>query len=285
MTSMPFVPCYDDSHTHSRFAGVIPIASLDDPRVADYRRLADPDALRRAGLFVAEGRLVVRRLIASSRFKTRSILVTDAALDALGQAIASAPRDVPIFVADQKTMNAIAGFNIHRGCLALAERPSPMTIDDLPLDTVRRLVVMEGVNNPDNVGGIFRSAAAFGVDAVVLGPDCSDPLYRKAVRTSMAATLAVPFADAGPWPEAIHVIRQRGLRVLALTPAADATPIHAVESDLERVAILVGAEGEGLSAEAREAADERVTIPMSGPADSLNVTIAASIALFAFSRR
>jgi len=139
---------------------------------------------------------------------------------------------------------------------------------------------MERVNNPDNVGGIFRSAAAFGVDAVMLGPACGDPFYRKAVRTSMAATLAVPFADAGPWPEAIHIMRRSGMRVLALTPAAEARSIRDVPHDLARVAILVGAEGEGLSAAALAAADDRVRIPMSGPGDSLNVTVAASIALF-----
>jgi tRNA G18 (ribose-2'-O)-methylase SpoU len=256
---------------------VIRVATLDDPRVAEYRQLANPSALRQAGLFVAEGRLVVRRLLANPRFRTRSILVTDRAYDALHDALEHARVD--IFVADQPTMNGIVGFNIHRGCLAIAERPVPLTLRELPLTTMRRLVVLEGVNNPDNIGGIFRSAAAFGVDAVVLGPACSDPLYRKSVRTSMAATLAVPFADAGPWPEAVDVVRAGGLRVVALTPASDATSIDEV-CEFERVAILVGAEGDGLSVAAMRAADHRVRIPMSGPADSLNVTVATSIALF-----
>jgi tRNA G18 (ribose-2'-O)-methylase SpoU len=257
---------------------VIRLATLDDPRVAEYRQLANPDALRRAGLFVAEGRLVVRRLLVNPRFRTHSILVTDAAFDALHDTLEHA--HVDIFVVDRPTMNGIAGFNIHRGCLGLAERPAPQTLHDLPLDTMRRVVVLEGVNNPDNIGGIFRSAAAFGVDAVVLGPACSDPLYRKSVRTSMAATLAVRFADAGPWPDAVDVLRAAGLRVLALTPAPDATAIDELRGDFERVAILVGAEGEGLSEAAMRAADHRVRIPMSGNADSLNVTVATSIALF-----
>lgn len=264
---------------------MINIVSLDDQRVADYRRLADPDSIRDAGLFVAEGRLVVRRLLATPRFHTRSVLVTEAARESLGDVLDAAPAAVDIFLVDQSTMNAIAGFNIHRGCLALAERPAQATLETLPLDRLARVVVMEGVNNPDNVGGIFRSAAAFGVEAVVLGPASGDPLYRKAVRTSMAATLAIPFVDAGPWPDAIHTLRAHGLRVLALTPSADARSIDDVPRDLERVAILVGAEGEGLSAKAMAAADECVTIPMSGLADSLNVTVAASVALFALSRK
>lgn len=206
------------------------------------------------------------------------MLVTDPAHKAMRDVLDTA--QVPVFVVDQPTMNAVAGFNIHRGCLAIAERPGPAGLADLPLDEARMIVVLEGVNNPDNVGGIFRSAAAFAVDAVILGPSCSDPLYRKSIRTSMAATLEVPFADAGAWPHAIAELRARGFVVLALTPAADATPIEEIPGNLERVAILVGAEGEGLSAAALHAADYRLRIPMPGNADSLNVTVAASIAMY-----
>jgi tRNA G18 (ribose-2'-O)-methylase SpoU len=273
---------------------VIRVDSLDDPRVAIYRSLADPAALTAAGVFVAEGRLVVRRLIASTRFVTRSVLVTGAAHAAMRDVLAASP-GVPIYVVDQDLMNGIAGFNIHRGCLAIGERPAPRTIEDLAagrsspvagrasLDAMRRVVVLEGVNNPDNVGGIFRSAAAFGTEAIVLGPSCGDPLYRKAVRTSMAATLTVPFVDAGEWPAALQMLRAHGLRVLALTPREDAPPIDAFPRDLARVAVLVGAEGEGLSEAALNAADARVRIPMRcDRADSLNATVAASIALFHF---
>jgi len=256
------------------------IESLADPRVAEYRNISNPDALLRGGLFVAEGRLVVRRLLANPRFRTHSVLVTAAAYEALKDSVESTPVDV--FLVDQPTMNGIAGFNIHRGCLALAHRAPAGTLADLSLARARRVVVMEGVNNPDNVGGIFRSAAAFATDAVVLGPACSDPLYRKSIRTSMAATLAVPFADAGAWPQAIDVLRAHGLRVLALTPADDAQPLEDLGGDFDRIAILVGAEGEGLSREALQAADDRVRIRMPGPANSLNVTVAASIALHWF---
>jgi tRNA G18 (ribose-2'-O)-methylase SpoU len=263
--------------------GVIRIESLADPRVAEYHNISNPDALLRGGLFVAEGRLVVRRLLANPRFKTHSVLVTAAAYDTLKDSLRG--NAVDVFLVDQTTMNGIAGFNIHRGCLALAYRPRASTLADLPLARAQRVVVMEGVNNPDNVGGIFRSAVAFATDAVVLGPACSDPLYRKSIRTSMAATLAVPFADAGAWPQAIDVLRAHGLRVVALTPAADAQPLETLGRDFDRIAILVGSEGEGLTREALRAADDRVRIRMTGPADSLNVTVAASIAMHWFAYR
>jgi tRNA G18 (ribose-2'-O)-methylase SpoU len=260
--------------------GVIRIRSLEDERVAEYRRLSDPDWLRSAGLFVGEGRLVVRRLLPNPRFLTRSVLVTDAAFDSLRDVLERTTTDV--FLVDQHTMNDVAGFNIHRGCLAMAERPAPLSLDDLMRTALGRVVVLEGVNNPDNVGGVFRSAAALGVDAVVLGPACSDPLYRKSVRTSMAATLTVPFADAGAWPDAIGKLQAHGLRVFALTPASHALPLDRVSRTLDRVAVLVGSEGAGLSQAAMDAADERVQIPMTARADSLNVTVAASIAMYWF---
>ncbi len=258
------------------------ISTLDDPRVAEYRLLSDHAALVRAGLFVAEGRLVVRRLLSGANFKTRSVLVTAAACYAMRDLLDTASFDV--FVADQQTMNRIAGFNIHRGCLALGERPPSRGLHDLPLATADRLVVLEGVNNPDNVGGIFRTAAAMGVDAVVLGPSCSDPLYRKSIRTSMAATLAVPFANAGGWPDALGTLHDTGFRVFALAPSPAAIALDRLPRDLARVAILVGAEGEGLSDGALAVADDRVRIPMHAAADSLNVTVAASIALHWFTR-
>jgi tRNA G18 (ribose-2'-O)-methylase SpoU len=256
---------------------LIRITSLDDARVEAYRHLADHAWLQRAGLFVAEGRLVVRRLLALPQFETVSVLVTAPAYEALGSILATTSADV--YLADQRLMNEVAGFNIHRGCLALAKRPAPMPLELLAFASVRRLVVLEGVNNPDNIGGIFRSAAAFGADAVVIGPSCSDPLYRKSIRTSMAATLTVPFVEAGNWPGAVGVLRAHGIPVLALTPAADAEPLEAVPRTIDRVALLVGAEGDGLTPEALEAADRRVRIRMSGPVDSLNVAVAASIAL------
>jgi tRNA G18 (ribose-2'-O)-methylase SpoU len=254
------------------------IVSLDDPRLADYRLLADPAALETAGLLVAEGRLVARRLLSQPRFVVRSVLVTPPARAALDDALRT---DVATYVVDQHLMHAVTGFNMHRGCLAIAERPAITTLSDETLANAGRVLVLEGVNNPDNIGGLFRSAAAFGVDLVVLGPGCSDPLYRKAIRTSMAATLQLPFVDAGEWPGALTLLRSQGLHVIALTPASDARPLIGLAHSYPRIALLAGAEGHGLTREAMAAADERVRIPIADHVDSLNVTVAVSIALYA----
>jgi tRNA G18 (ribose-2'-O)-methylase SpoU len=256
------------------------LASLEDPRLAPYAQLADPAALVRAGLFVAEGRLVVERLIDSGRFVLRSVLVTPAAEAAMHAVLARGAAQAPVFVVPQPAMRAITGFNIHRGCLALAERPASLVLSREHLTDARRVLVLEGVNNPDNVGGLFRSAAAFNVDLVVLGPACSDPLYRKAIRTSMAAALRVPFVTAGDWPAAIDTLRTNGFVVVALTPASDAPPLARGPRDTPRLALLVGAEGEGLSTAAVTRADRVARIAMPGAVDSLNVTVAASIALY-----
>lgn len=259
---------------------ITPISSLEDPHVADYRHIADLAHLKARSLFVAEGRLVVQRLLTLPAWATQSILVTRAAAESLG--LAPHAIDAPVYVADQALMNQIAGFNIHRGCLALAMRRPTPRLDRQAVERAHRILVLEGVNNPDNVGGLFRSAEAFGVDLVVLGPACGDPLYRKAIRTSMASTLSVPFADAGDWPAAIDLLRAAEFQVVALTPDTQATPLNAVPAVTPKVAVLVGAEGTGLSANALTAADVLARIPMRGGIDSLNVTTAASIALHHF---
>lgn len=235
----------------------------------------DPAALERAGLFVAEGRFVVRRLLGASHFTTRSVLATPVAFDAIREFI---PASLPCYIVDQPTMNSVVGFNIHRGCLALAERPDLRVIDRLNLETTRRVVALEGITNPDNIGGIFRSAAAFGADLVVLGPGCGDPFYRKAIRTSMAATLEVPITLAGRWPAAIDLLRRSGIQVIALTPDPAAAPLETL-SHKPPLALLFGAEGAGLSVAALTAADQRIRIRTTERVDSLNVTVAASIAM------
>jgi tRNA G18 (ribose-2'-O)-methylase SpoU len=261
---------------------VIRIAQAGDPRLDDYRLLGDAAALARAGLFVAEGRFVVQRLLAQTRFRARSLLLTHTALAALGDMVPRSDDAPAVYVVDQALMNGVTGFNMHRGCLAIGERGAVDDLDALDLASLRRVVMLEAVNNPDNVGGIFRSAAALGADAVVIGPGCSDPLYRKAIRTSMAATLQLPFVYAREWPAAIVTARDAGFTVLALTPSAEARPLADLSGDLPRVALLVGAEGDGLSPAASAAATDRVRIPMARDVDSLNVTVAASIALYHF---
>lgn len=263
---------------------LIRIATPDDPRISDYQRLADPAAIERAGIFVAEGRFVVQRLLTRPRYVTRSVLLTPTAFSALSRSVGSdALARVPVYIAEQDVLDRITGFNIHRGCLALAERPRVASVDPAALTGARRVVVLEGVNNPDNVGGIFRSAAAFDVDVIVLGPACGDPLYRKAIRTSMAATLDVPYLVSTDWPGSLAVIGAAGLRLLALAPRSRGVALDSFSTG-GRVALLLGSEGEGLSDQAFHHADEQVHIRMSDRVDSLNVTVAASIAMHHFFR-
>ena len=255
----------------------IRIESLDDPRVAAYRLIADHEALLERNLFVAEGRLVVRRLLDLRQWAIESILLTAAAAENLIDMLANTK--APIYLVEQELMNDLAGFNIHRGCLSLAHRPRTATLDRIAAGPLARVLVLEGVNNPDNVGGLFRSAAAFGVELVVLGPGCGDPLYRKAIRTSMAASLVVPFAEAPQWPGAIRDLRADGFTVTALTPNRAVSPIEEVFPH-SKLALLVGSEGSGLTPEAMQAATIRIRIPTTQDVDSLNVTTAASIAMY-----
>jgi tRNA G18 (ribose-2'-O)-methylase SpoU len=254
-----------------------PIARFDDPRVADYAHVGDAGWLRTHGLFVAEGRLVVRRLLEDGRYEPASVLVTSAARAALGGVLEAA--SCPVYVCGQEDLNALGGFNFHRGCLALAHRRTAATLDDLLAAT--RLVALEEVGNPDNVGGIFRSAHAFGAGGIVLDARSADPLYRKAVRTSMGASLRVPFVQAEQWPSTLGRLREAGFRLLAFTPSADAEDIRHVDAGDGPLVLLFGSEGEGLSAAAMEAAHQRVRIPVDPASDSLNVSVAAGIALHA----
>lgn len=263
---------------------IVRVGALDEPRLADYAAIGDAGALVARGLFVAEGRLVVERLVHDRRFALHSLLLTETAAAAMRPTVEAVPAETPIYVAPQAVMNAVVGFNIHRGCLALAVRPAPAALRDLPLASSRAVVVAEGVNNPDNVGGLFRNAAALGAGALVLGPECGDPLYRKAIRTSMAAALRLPWAQASAWPGALDDLRAAGLTVVACTPDPDAPSLFLTALP-PRVAVLVGAEGPGLSPGALAGADVRVRIPMHAGMDSLNVATAAAIVLAAHAAR
>ncbi|MBA3886034.1 MAG: RNA methyltransferase [Acidobacteria bacterium] len=255
------------------------IARFDDPRVADYAHVGDAAWLRAHGLFVAEGRLVVRRLLAGGRFEVASVLVTPAARSALADVLEGAGAQV--YVCGQEDLNALAGFNFHRGCIALAHRRQGADLDALL--GARLLVAVEQVGNPDNVGGIFRSAHAFGAGGVVLDTRSADPLYRKAIRTSMGATIGLPFSQVEQWPAALGRLRDAGFEVLAFTPSGDADDLELVTSrDAGKVVLLFGSEDGGLSAAAFEAAHRRVRIPVDPRSDSLNVSVAAGIALHRF---
>lgn len=258
---------------------VIAIDSLADPRVAEYRALTDHHRLRSCGLFVAEGRLVVARVLAMSGYVVRSLLLSDTALVALESVVEGVP-DVPIYTCAAAEFKQLAGLNLHRGCLALVERPPERSVVDV-VHGARVVVVLEGVGNPDNMGGVFRNAAAFGVNAVVLAPGCVDPLYRKAIRTSMAAALMVSFAWSRSWPDDLRRMREDGFSLLALTPQRPSETIDDVVSRQrpDRWALLLGSEGPGLTNGALAHAHTRVRIPITEAMDSLNVSVACGIAL------
>jgi tRNA G18 (ribose-2'-O)-methylase SpoU len=256
------------------------IESLDDLRVAGYRGVSDADLLKSSALFVAEGRLVVQRVIDDGRYVVESVLVSDAALSALRAALDRLLPGTPVYVCGPRDFLGIAGHDIHRGCLALVKRPAPARFEDV-IAAARTIVVLEAVANADNVGGVFRNAAAFGADAVLLSPTSCDPLYRKAIRTSMGATLAVPFARIGEWPQGLASIRAAGFSLVALTPRepSETLDIFRARPRPERLALLVGAEGPGLTPAAEAAADARVRIPIRPGVDSLNLAVATGIAL------
>lgn len=286
----------------------IRITNIDDPRVAIYRNQKDAWlTVRRnlarhagphtglddriAGLFMAEGELVVRQLL-KSEFPVHSILMGEARLESTADLRATLPAEVPVYVADGPTIAAIVGFDLHRGLLAAGIRPSPPphTLDTLaeplPNGARRTLIVLEELANHDNIGAIFRNAAALvGRDraGVVLSPRCADPLYRKALRVSIGQALRVPFcwADDEPWPAPLTRLADLGYRTLALTPGADAIDIAAVPRDGSPLALVLGAEGPGLTDAAMHACTHRVRIPIRPEADSLNVATTAAVALHA----
>lgn len=253
-----------------------------DTQLTPYRDVGDHAALARAGLFVAEGRLVVERLLVDRRFRIHSVVVTPAAAAALAPAFAAQP-EVPVVVCEPAVLEAITGFDFHRGCLALGWRQeSQVTFDELC--AARCVLALEGIGNPDNVGGLFRTALALGAGAILLDPATADPLYRKAIRTSMGATLRVPYARATAWPAELDALRARGFRTIALTPQPDAIAIDDVRMEpASRVVLLAGSEGPGLTPETMARADVRVRIPIDPRADSLNVVVATAMALKALS--
>jgi tRNA G18 (ribose-2'-O)-methylase SpoU len=260
---------------------VIEIKSLVDRRVADYVHVGEADWLRAKGLLVAEGRLVVRRLFEAQGFNIRSVLITRVAHAALEDVLAAA--GCPIYVCEQDMMNQLAGFNFHRGCLAIAERPAVIEPTS-SVQAARRVLALEGVGNPDNIGGLFRVAAAFGVDGVLLDRNSGDPFYRKAIRTSMGAVFKVPFAKTDEWLDTLAGARAAGTEIVALTPRASAMNLSdyvSGRSPDRRLILMLGSEGPGLSRDALCVATTTVRIPIAPEVDSLNVVVAGGIALAA----
>ncbi|HEX3905540.1 MAG TPA: RNA methyltransferase [Polyangia bacterium] len=250
-----------------------PIDILDagDPRLADYRDLKER-RLNEEGRFVAESERVVRRLV-DSGLPIESVLVTAPRLAALADALTG---DFPVYLAPQSLLDRVAGFHVHRGCLAVGRQPRAAEVPR----GARTLVMVEDLTDVDNLGAIARHAAAFGADALLLSPRCADPFYRKAIRVSLGAVFTLPIVRLARWPEELQALRAEGVSVVGAVLDAGATPL-ADFARPPRVALLFGAEGPGLSPAARAACDHRVTIPMSPGADSLNVATAAALFLYA----
>ena len=250
------------------------VSDPEDPRLADYRHLKERHLHARSGRFVAESERVVRRLL-RSRLAVESVLVTPARLEALGAELRG---PFPVFLAGQPVFDSIAGFHVHRGCLAIGRRPIPGAVPP----EARRLVIVEDLVDVDNLGAIARNAVAFGVDALLLSPRSADPFYRKAIRVSLGAVFELPVVRLARWPDDLGALRAGGFSIVAAALGPDAIPLSRF-SPPERWALLLGAEGPGLSAAALAASDHRVTIPMaSSPgADSLNVANAAAVLLYA----
>ncbi|MGA5408566.1 TrmH family RNA methyltransferase [Streptomyces lavendulocolor] len=263
-------------------AELLTIDDPDDPRLHDYTGLTDVELRRRRepaeGLFIAEGEKVIRRALQAG-YAMRSMLLSAKWVDTMRDVIDEVP--APVYTVAPDLAERVTGYHVHRGALASMQRKPLPTADEL-LTGARRVVVMEGVNDHTNIGAIFRSAAALGMDAVLLSPDCADPLYRRSVKVSMGAVFSVPYARLDTWPRGLDAVRDAGFRLLALTPHEKATGIdEAAPHRLERVALMLGAEGDGLTAKALRAADEWVRIPMAHGVDSLNVGAAAAVAFYA----
>lgn len=263
-------------------ASLIPVGDADDPRLADYVRLTDVQLRRNLetarGLFMAEGEKVIRRALHVG-YPARSMLVTTDQLPGLADLAGSWPG--PAYVVSPQVGEALTGYRVHRGVLASMERLLLPTVAEV-VAGASRVIVLEDLVDHGNVGAVFRCAAALGADAVILSPRCADPLYRRAVKVSVGAVFAIPYARMTDWYGGLAQVRAAGFRLLALTPDQSAVPIGEVRMR-ERVALLLGTEGDGLSSRWLHEADEAVCIPMAAGAmaagvDSLNVVAAAAIA-------
>ncbi|MCB2175053.1 MAG: RNA methyltransferase [Actinomycetales bacterium] len=271
---------------------VVPIADPADDRLTDYTSLTDVALRRRIeperGLYMAESSTVLGRALDAGH-RPRSVLCSPRWLADVEAMLAGVPggTDVPVYVAEPEALEAITGFHVHRGALAAMQRPALPGVADLLAARpdgapVRRVAVLEDIVDHTNVGAIMRSAAALGVDAVLVTPRCADPLYRRAVRVSMGTVFQVPWTRIDPWPGGVEVLRGLGFTVAALALADDAITLDDLVADPpERLALVLGAEGDGLKPATVAAADLVVRIPMAGGVDSLNVAAASAVAFWA----
>lgn len=261
---------------------IVRIEDLHDPALRDYRDLTDV-ALRRViepkeGLYLAESSKVIARAIEAGHHP-RSVLLLDKWLSDVEPIVANF--DIPIFVGSAELLESITGFNMHRGALASMTRPKLQPVGALIADA-RRVVIIEDIVDHTNVGAIFRAVVGLGADAVLVTPRCADPLYRRSVRVSMGAVLQVPWTRLPEWPEGVEALHEHGFTIAALALDDSAVDLgDFARNPPEKIAIMVGTEGDGLSRNALRGADVTVTIPMQGGIDSLNVAAACSVALWA----
>lgn len=252
------------------------IADPADPRLDPYRNVRDRDLKGRDGAFMAEGKVVLRELLFSKRFEARSVLVLESRLEGLRPLLDEAPPDLPVYCVSQPVMDTIAGFNMHRGILAMGG-PLPFTFDAAPYRENALVLIASGISNHDNVGALFRNAAAFEADSVILDRECCSPLYRKAIRVSVGAALKVPFRHEETLDTILDGLAREGFHIAALSPAGK-MPVTCLPKSGKR-ALLVGSEGHGLAPYILKSLSTW-SIPMSSGFDSLNVATASAIALF-----
>lgn len=265
----------------------MPIAITDhtDPRLEDYVSLTDVALRRRTeperGLYIAESEKVIRRALRAGH-RPRSFLMAERWLTDLADVVTDAEaQGLPVYVGEHDVIERLTGFHLHRGALAAMQRPVLPALQDL-LGSAHRVMVLEDIVDHTNVGAIFRSAAALGVDAVLVTPRCADPLYRRSIRVSMGTVFQVPWTRIDPWPKGIEILKDAGFTVAALALAADAVTLDELEAaPPDRVALVLGTEGDGLGARTVAAADLTVRIPMAGGVDSLNVAAASAVAMWA----
>ncbi|GAB3245964.1 RNA methyltransferase [Alteromonas gracilis] len=261
-------------------AELVEISDPADPRLADYRDLRDVQ-LRRTlesehGLFLAEGEKVVRRAIEAGH-APRSFLMARRWLDGLDDVLSTT--DAPCFVVSEELAEQVTGFHVHRGALASLHRRALPPVSEV-LAGARTVLVLEDVVDHTNVGAMFRSGAALGVDAVLLSPRCADPLYRRAVKVAMGAVFALPWTRLEEWYDALPALTDAGFRTVALTLAEDAVPLEEAVTGADRLALVMGTEGHGLSPRWTMTADRRAIIEMAAGIDSLNVAAAAAVACY-----
>lgn len=262
-----------------------PITDPQDPRLRDYVGLTDVALRRRTeperGLYVAESEKVIRRALAAGHHP-RSFLMGERWLTDLGDVVTAAEANgIPVFVGDPDVIEALTGFHLHRGALAAMQRPELPTVAYV-LDGARRVLVLEDIVDHTNVGAVFRSAAALGVDAVLVTPRCADPLYRRAIRVSMGTVFQVPWTRIDPWPGGVSLLRDLGFTSAALALRDDSVGLDELAADPpDRLALILGTEGDGLSHRTLAEVDLTVRIPMLGGVDSLNVAAAGAVAAWA----